>query len=162
MPALLEPLGRSPRRVPLLQGHRVTKRWALCFLRGRDVGAASATTGDWADPRTHRAVALRGILSFAKGYSMLSRSMAPLFAGLGLYCHAPGGVAAPPGAPFVSPSCAGLCGVRRRARWCLRNTRASPDAIAPHQTVHPYAGRVTLRLLHGACGSAPGTRLPAR
>src|SRR5207249_1904244 len=39
--------------------------------------------GTGTDPRTRRAVALRGILSFAKGYSMLSRSMAPLFAGLG-------------------------------------------------------------------------------
>jgi len=73
----------SPRRVPLLQGHRVTPKGAWRGRAGLEVRAASIAMGDWADPRTHRAVALRGILSFAKGYSMFSKSMAPLFAGLG-------------------------------------------------------------------------------
>ena len=62
-----------------------------------------------------QAVALVGILSFAHGWCMLTISMAPFFAGLGLYCHAPGGVAAPSGVTYLSPSPAGLGGVFRRA-----------------------------------------------
>src|SRR5262249_40069185 len=66
-------------------------------LAGQDGGATCPATGDWATPRTRTAaVALGGILSFAHGGGMLRISMAPLFSGLGVYCHAPGGVSAPP------------------------------------------------------------------
>src|SRR6266851_2280566 len=71
-------------------------------------------------------------------------------AGLGLYCHAPGGVGAPPGVTSVSSSRAGLRGGCRRtrqeihgwlrARWDLRDTLTSPEAIAPGQTVRPHDG----------------------
>ena len=129
----------SLRRVPILPWHRVTHKWAGRGRAGRDGGASSIATGDWAARRTRTAaaVALGGTLSFVNRYSMLSRGMVPLFAGLGLYCHAPGGVAAPPGVTSLSPSREGDNDVcrrarqeeqgRLRARWCLRDTRASPE-----------------------------------
>jgi len=100
----------SPRRVPILPWHRVTHKWAGRGRAGRDGGASSIATGDWAARRTRTAaaVALGGTLSFVNRYSMLSKGMAPLFAGLGLYCHAPGGVTAPPGVTSLSPSREGL------------------------------------------------------
>ena len=139
-----------------LPWHRVTQKWTLRFLAGRDIGAASSATGDWADPSTRTAaVALGGPLSFTNRYSMLSRGMAPLFAGLGLYCHAPGGVTAPPGVTSLSPSREGLRGVfrrarqeeqgRLRARCCLRDMLASHEDIAPFQHVRTHAGWFTIR-----------------
>jgi hypothetical protein len=112
---------------------------------------------------TRRRWPLVGILSFADGCSMLSTGMAPLFAGLGLCYHAPGGVAAPPGATSLSPSRQGLRSVSRRAcqdeqgrmraRWCRRDTLASPEEIAPFQNVRTHAGRRSLLQGTGVPGS---------